>query len=619
MCSMLIFTACDKKIDENAIFYDGFPYHQECIKCNVKYEKHLNGKLHSDLISVVPGIFLCPMHYNEFLANQELFPKTLNEIKKKYIKTLITCTFCPPPILGDAIVLNKPYNIFLPKVQYHCDKNIDEVDFIKLQEFFGDDFVITNAKSGSFIFDVIFTAATNFFVECGRMIWNKFRRWSLKKIDELTEKLLSKAGEFIVGKMLNKPQISLPNKKKIEYFINNPAFNKARIQFEEGDINLNEYMLQIVEIARNERFPLKSKYFIQIGQELEEAEKKFNDNVKSSPYELKIIITYKKENAEHEEQYEKNVNRFSYGEIDQTFLYHGCNLNRDLSNVSHVLLNQSNKFLFNSYYLTDNIFYGCFGGKDEYGPLEIDNRANLVFCKILYNKKYLERILQFPKKTPRPILQNKGAIIADIGDSSHNFLPVDLSRTSVNNIIGKEYILNDINQILPLFSFTVVRNDYFILWKNENFDNKAIELYKNELKDAQANSYFCKTDEEAIEIIQRKKNNRLKLITDKNSNLIEQAREIIGSNFLCLIFNESLNSGDRTSDKENVIFTGIKEDVIDFCNKPFTKRKYQEFIDDCTGDEENVQLNINNNDLIRFPHYNQQIEFNPNIGIRNII
>lgn len=109
------------------------------------------------------------------------------------------------------------------------------------------------------------------------------------------------------------------------------------------------------------------------------------------------------------------------------------------------------------------------------------------------------------------------------------------------------------------------------------------------------------------------------MITDKNSNLIEQAREIIGSNFLCLIFNESLNSGDRNSDKENVIFTGIKEDVIDFCNKPFTKRKYQEFIDDCTGDEENVQLNININDLIRFPHYNQQIEFNTNIGIRNII
>lgn len=617
MKSTFICTACEKKIDKNAIFFEGYPYHRNCIRCSFNYETNNTGNIHSDFIQVVPGIFFCAPHYDEYLRIQKLPTNILNIIKQKHLHTIIPSTFCAPPILGDAIVLDKPYEVFLPKVQYHFDKNINDVDFIKLQEFLGDDVRIVKAKSGSFIFDVILIPLYEFIKEGVKIAWKKIKQWAYDLIEKLTVKLLTNAGELIVGKIIGRPYISIPDEKKINDFLSKPSFNSLKIQYEAREINLNSLMLQVVEMVRNEHFPQRAKYFINLEQEYEKAKEQIIEDNKMCKYEIKVIDGYRKEDDANPQNYNKTANRFAYDEIKHIYLYHGNNLNGDIENKSKILLNQSDKFLLNSFYLSDSIFYSCFSGKNKYGPLKINQGAHISYCKVLYNKYLLENI-KVLKKNPRQIIQNKGAIVADIGDSNNNFLPIDTSQTNENNITCKEFIINDINQILPLYSFRVVRKDYYILWKSDRI-NEPINV--NDLKalndNLQVNIYGCKTDEEAIEIIQRKRSNRLKLIVDKESDLIRQAREIIGSKFLCFIFYDSGIIDELEGDTENVIFSSNREVFVKFCREGnVTKNFYEKFSEELQKDEEN-EFNINLDEIASFPHYEKEIQFNSNITIRN--
>ena len=320
----------------------------------------------------------------------------------------------------------------------------------------------------------------------------------------MTEKLLTKAGGLIIGNMVESPTISIPDENKIIDFLNRPEYNSLKIQLEAGEIDLNTMMLQVVEMVRNENFPQRAKYYINLGKEVDDAENQIIENNKMSKYEMKIINKISNTNA-NPQNYEKIVNRFAYDEIVQTYLYHGNNLNGNLNDDSNVYLKKSNKFLVNSYYLADNVFYSSFSGKNKYKPLEIDEKADIVYCKVFYNKYLLENI-NVLKKSPRQILENKGALVADIGDSSKNFLPIDISKSDENKTIGKEFIVDDEDQIIPLFVFTVMRKNHFILWKSERIDEEYNAKTLQELiKYCNVNVYGCKTDEEAIEIIQRKK------------------------------------------------------------------------------------------------------------------
>lgn len=347
MDSTLICIACDKKIENNAVFFEGYPYHRKCICCPFHHETNITGNIESDFVQVVPGIFLCSKHYGDYRVIQHLPSNIVKKYKKKYLQTIIPRLFCPPPILGDAIVLDKPYDVFLPTVQYHFDKNINDVDFMQLQEFLGDDVKIINAKNGSTIFKVILIAIKEFIIEGAKIIWRKFKKWAYNTIEKLTEKLLTKAGGLIIGNMVESPTISIPDENKIIDFLNRPEYNSLKIQLEAGVIDLNTMMLQVVEMVRNENFPQRAKYYINLGKEVDDAENQIIENNKMSKYELKIINKISNTNA-NPQNYEKIVNRFAYDEIVQTYLYHGNNLNGNLNDDSNVYLKKSNKFLINS-------------------------------------------------------------------------------------------------------------------------------------------------------------------------------------------------------------------------------------------------------------------------------
>ena len=85
--------------------------------------------------------------------------------------------------------------------------------------------------------------------------------------------------------------------------------------------------------------------------------------------------------------------------------------------------------------------------------------------------------------------------------------------------IGNEYVITEKSQMLPLYGLTLKRNEYFVIWRDPNFvgqneyrkylENAKMILYKNE----GINVYIESCTEKALDLIKRKKFNKIILIS----------------------------------------------------------------------------------------------------------
>jgi hypothetical protein len=99
------------------------------------------------------------------------------------------------------------------------------------------------------------------------------------------------------------------------------------------------------------------------------------------------------------------------------------------------------------------------------------------------------------------------------------------------------------------------RVEYCVIWRDNNFspkpvfNNKYDTIFKSFLKErlkyinqnAKYNIYPCETSEEALGLVNRKKYNKIILISNvgtdfRGKKFIEKARKIIGNNVIVLFF-----------------------------------------------------------------------------------
>ena len=86
--------------------------------------------------------------------------------------------------------------------------------------------------------------------------------------------------------------------------------------------------------------------------------------------------------------------------------------------------------------------------------------------------------------------------------------------------IGTEYVITEMDQILPLYGLTFKRNEFIVVWRDPHF--KGQNDYSDYLKErqlfiyeyAKMNVYLTGSTEEALDIIKRKKYNKIILISN---------------------------------------------------------------------------------------------------------
>ena len=127
--------------------------------------------------------------------------------------------------------------------------------------------------------------------------------------------------------------------------------------------------------------------------------------------------------------------------------------------------------------------------------------------------------------------------------------------------IGADILITDKSQILPLYGITLKRIENLVIWRDYNFENrnpngydsykyKQIQEFHNNIKkiiswEYNSKVYYIKTTEEALDLINRKKYNKIIIITNGSNNAnkyINEARKIIGADTIAVISSFNISS-----------------------------------------------------------------------------
>ena len=171
------------------------------------------------------------------------------------------------------------------------------------------------------------------------------------------------------------------------------------------------------------------------------------------------------------------------------------------------------------------------------------------------------------------------------------------------------------------------RQEYCIIWRDNNFspkpvfDNKFDEIFKKFLKErmkyiqqfAEYNIYTCETTNEALELVKRKKYNKIILISNVGKDLggkafIDEARKIIGNDVITLFLAYNIKHLDWIKNYQNALFSNepnFYETYLEcFSDKHNDAHKKDELIQLKSNMEKHYKVNFNfNGQFLYYPNF----------------
>ena len=183
--------------------------------------------------------------------------------------------------------------------------------------------------------------------------------------------------------------------------------------------------------------------------------------------------------------------------------------------------------------------------------------------------------------------------------------------------IGNEYVITEMEQILPLYGLTLKRNEYLIVWRDPSFGKKKeynsfLEEGKMFIyKESKMNAYFVDSIIKGLEIIQRKRYNKIILISNIGLDLsgkkfVEVARKILGFDVMVLFFSNNKNHFDWLQKLPNVLYSSKNKFYENYISNYNEKGLIQ-----LKKDVENlhkIKLNFTN-DFLSFPKFAENKEY----------
>ena len=173
------------------------------------------------------------------------------------------------------------------------------------------------------------------------------------------------------------------------------------------------------------------------------------------------------------------------------------------------------------------------------------------------------------------------------------------------NFIGTEYVITEMDQILALYGLTLKRSEYLVIWRDPGFssNNQFSKYLQSKIRIlnqvVQMNIYYMGTTEKALELINRKKYNKIILITNVGKDLsgrsfIEKAREFLGFDVMALFFSRDKGNLNWIKTFKNSLYTNNDDFLIEYITnynkegliklktkiEKYYKTKFMEFTED---------------------------------------
>ena len=271
-------------------------------------------------------------------------------------------------------------------------------------------------------------------------------------------------------------------------------------------------------------------------------------------------------------------------------------------------------------------FIWFFGGEKIYRSNikkipKINETFTLIASSTFYNKN------EFKKVKDNKYIQKKN----EINFAYTNYdLSIINDNTDKNKFYGTEYVICDLNQICPFIGAKLKRKEFCVVWRDNNFSSKPVyyddydEIFKKFLKErlkyieqfAEFNIYPCETSKEALELINRKKYNKIILISNVGTDLggkkfIDEARKIIGNEVIALFLAYNKNHLKWIKDYKNALFSNdpnfYEEYLQCFSDNEDDKGKQSKILNLKEKIEKNYKIKFNFNDkYLYFPNFKNE-------------
>jgi hypothetical protein len=233
-------------------------------------------------------------------------------------------------------------------------------------------------------------------------------------------------------------------------------------------------------------------------------------------YSIVNINIMERDNPEEYEQKKKECKN-----MKKMILYFLSEINPDF-NILNIELNYSNKSIYGrGFYFSDSIDYIIRCQNDEKIP-QIGDTFPLLVCEIFYDEEKLKEfdISLSLLDSSQNSSSNEGEKVEPDGLIKINNYYLN-DNNNCKRISYTEYVLSEIYQIFPLYTFTLRRNEYFVLYRDPKFfgKNKYSTFLKNlifkSLKYSNnKNFYFESSTEEALKLLLKNKKEKAILITN---------------------------------------------------------------------------------------------------------
>ena len=304
-------------------------------------------------------------------------------------------------------------------------------------------------------------------------------------------------------------------------------------------------------------------------------------------------------------------------------LYHGTQIHPS-SSLLNELLNKSENSNYQhgkGIYLTDSLDTCWFYGGPKGSRINIDKIPGIgdtftSIVNIVYFNKNEFMLVNDLQTRPQP------------GKNEVNFAYVSSSLDIIENpdpkkFFGTEYVIWDLNQICPFISVKFKRDEFCVIWRDDNFNEKAVYndvydvIFKQFLKDrmkyikqsAKLNVYPCITTDEALKLVHRKKYNKIILISNvwpdlEGKKFIDQARQIIGNNVIALFLTYSPQHLDWIKNYKNALFSNNSQFYEEYLDNFDSESKMRALISKLENYYK-VKFNIDDN-FLYFPNFKKE-------------
>ncbi|KAK8838548.1 hypothetical protein M9Y10_033177 [Tritrichomonas musculus] len=484
-------------------------------------------------------------------------------------------------MISNCHLLSKFYKYLFPTATFRFEIELKNIKFDEFIDILPNDMIIASIERGCTLVTIAFITLE---------ITKEENTIFFNEINQIYEKLNLSNGHHIAGKVSSKPEVHFPRDFNI---INDLNGQLARnIIFEKDFLIGDDYksikksIKKFIDRKKKEDWKLIFDHF----ELFQEAEEEIRNNIENNEFEMTVIdqTIIPSNYFQNYEKIKKNIlkilKKISINDSEkfELFLYHGTKFSNHRKIIEEHFENpysevqRTDKSYFGKgIYATDNIFYASLYG-NNYRQMKANDISSVFCCLSIHNPKYATDIkddvdeeLVAGKPLPEKIINNYGIHRVLVGDKK-SYHVIQKEEIIDSNLVAYEFVFPNKYQIIPIFSFKVMRSDFYILWADEN--GKHIK-YSNDLrKNVAENIYYSSGGAAIAEIVERKKKNKIKLIIsyenpDSARSIIEGVRDCYGSDIVCLIFStDEKQIKFAESIENNVIFPIILMMLFDILN-----------------------------------------------------